>query len=103
MPCYDAQRQGHTEYVYETGISPHDLNKAKNRIAWLESALCATFNELDRREIASSVAREASRNGLIDLMGFWSQHRDEDENRLAKALHAFSKDEQAILKQLLKE
>lgn len=107
MPCYDS-RSNQTTTVYESGISPSEMEQVnkQNRLLtdnnkWLEAAICAIFNELDRRDVLGSVIAESSRNGLIGLMEFWSQHKQSDESRIAKALHAFSKDEQAVIKKLL--
>ncbi len=101
MPCYDGRDSVRTEIRYESGISPSDLRAAKDRCAQLEAALCAILNELDFRGIASEVAAEASRHGLIDIMSFWCSHKLSDEARIAKQLHKFSKDEQKIIKKLL--
>lgn len=102
MPCFDPRSSG-GDTVYETGISPYKLKEATDRVKWLEAAICSVFSELDKRGIGHSVAREGSRNGLIDLMGFWSQQKDEDERKLAQVLHRYSKHEQAILKKLLED
>ena len=109
MPCYDPRGSTQTETVYRSGISPSDMQKVKdvnaellNKNKWIEGAMCAIFNELDSRGIAGSVVAEASRNGLIGLMDFWNRHKADDESRIATILHSFSKDEQAIMKKLLK-
>ena len=103
MPCYDPGPSSHVETrtVYESGISPYDFTVVKKRNEWLEAALCAVFNELERRDIAPDVMAEASRNGLIGLMDFWSKHTKADEAKMARDLHVYSKDEQAILRKLL--
>lgn len=106
MPCYDDRM--HQTTVYESGISPSDLqsqiSKTKqwqDRCQWFEAALCALFNELERRDIASDVIAEASRNGLIGLMDFWNQHRQDDISRLSAELHKYSKDEQQLILKIL--
>lgn len=103
MPCYEPRdsSRSRTEVIYSTGISPKDMSEVTDRNEWLEAALCALFNELQKREILNSVIAESSRNGLVGLMDFWQEHQKSDESRLAKALHSFSKDEQEILKKLL--
>lgn len=101
MPCYDPRGSVSTRTVYESGISPLDLEQEKNKRKWMESALCSIFSELERRDIAESVIAEASRNGLIGIMDFWSKHKNNDVSRLAKALHNYSKDEQDVLRKLL--
>lgn len=101
MPCFDARQSHRTETVYRTGISPSDMQKVVDKNKWLEAALCAVFNELQKRDLIGSVIAEASRNGLIGIMDFWQQHQKSDEARIAKVLHSFSKDEQAVIKKLL--
>ena len=103
MPCYDAQSQKEIETIYESGVSPYRLEVAEDTINKLTAMLCATFNELDRLGIAEQVAAEASRNGLINIMGFYNDHSKNDKTRLAKELHKYSKDEQRTLKKLLKK
>ncbi len=100
MPCYDG-RGSQDKTVYRSGISPSDMQKVLDKNEWLEAALCAVFNELQKREVVASVIAEASRNGLIGIMDFWQHHQKSDEARIAKALHSFSKDEQAVIKRLL--
>ena len=108
MPCY----QPSSEYMsgYESGREVHaehhpddkkEIHKLTKQNDWLEAALCAILNELEERGIAAAVAADSSRNGLVDIMGFWSFHRESDESRLASKLHEYSKDEQRILKKLL--
>lgn len=103
MPCYDGRDQGSVRTVYESGISPDDLRGVKDKCNWLSSALCAILSELDRRGITPSVVAEASRNGLIGVLQFWEAHSKSDISRLTKELHRYSKDEQEILRKLLKE
>lgn len=101
MPCYDGRNSSPTRTVYKSGISPSEMQRVVDKNKWLESAICAVFNELQKREIIGSVIAEASRNGLIGIMDFWQQHQISDEARIAKELHSFSKDEQEIIKKLL--
>jgi hypothetical protein len=112
MPCYTPPEPTYIR-VYEQGVDPdkvkdlerqcankiQDLTKRKE---WAEAALCAIINNLEERGIAGQVIAEASRNGLIYLMTFWSDHSLLDEVRIAAFLHrSFSKDEQKIVKRLL--
>jgi len=102
MPCYDGRDSVQIRTVYESGISPEKLESANRNIKQLEAALCAVCNELDRRGIAENVLSEASRNGLIDLMQFYSSHKKEDVARLANDIHKrYSKDELAVIKKLI--
>lgn len=105
MPCYDNRDRistpGRRMAFNDSGLSPSEMLMATDRINWLEAALCAVFNELERRGVASSVAAEASRSGLIGIIDFWNEHQKSDESRIAAALHGFSKDEQAIIKRIL--
>ena len=91
MPCYDSRDR----------ISVDELNEVKGENRKITASLCALLNELERRGIVHDVIAEASRNGLIDLVGFYKDHKKDDKSRLAFQLHKFSKDEQAILKELL--
>jgi hypothetical protein len=112
MPCYDGM-PNEPVYVYANGVDPDKVSDMQRRHAqelqalakrkeWAEAALCAIINNLEERGIAGQVIAEASRNGLIDLMTFWSDHSLLDEVRVAAFLHrSFSKDEQKIVKRLL--
>ena len=101
MPCYDSREERTTRTVYESGVSPSDLRNVERRAAWAEAAVCALMNEIGRRGILGEVVAEASRNGLIDLMSFWRSHTDDDTARLATEIHKYSKDEQAVIRQIL--
>jgi len=101
MPCYDA-RDDEPKIVYENGVSPDLLEAEKQKTLKLEAVLCAIFNEVKRRGILEDVVSEASRNGLIDVMSFYEKHRADDIAKIASDLHKrYSKDELAIVKQLL--
>jgi len=79
-----------------------DLKKQKDRNDKLEASLCALITELEKRDIANEVISQASRSGLIDLMGFWEEHKQEDETKLANKIHTmFSEHEQEVIKKLL--
>ena len=112
MPCYEPPRPSESEESLQNQLSKitkdrqeylGKLAETTLRVEWLEAALCAVFNELDKRNITAGVMAESSRNGLIGLMEFWSTHKAGDKARLAAELHKYSKDEQEILRQLLRE
>lgn len=103
MPCYDA-RNNEPQTVYKTGISPDDMKQVKQELEFAGAIVCALINELSRRDILESVIGEASRHGLIDIMGWWSNHKNEDRTRLANDIHKrYSKDELKVLKDLLNQ
>jgi hypothetical protein len=78
------------------------LEKEEDRNDKLEASLCALITELEKRDIANDVISQASRSGLIDLMKFWEEHKQEDETRLANKIHKmFSEHEQEVIKKLL--
>lgn len=101
MPCYDGRELNSVRTQYASGVSPSDFKRVKDENEWLTGALCAVINELDRRNIVADILAESSRNGLIDVLGFWVKHKNDDIARLAETLHRYSKDEQQILKDLL--
>lgn len=112
MPCYD-DRSGQT-IIYRNGVSPDEVTKARaesmreiehlnNAVSWLEAALCAVLNEVERRDDAMNFIAEASRNGLIGLVDFYHTHKKSDESRLAAEIHKYSKDEQRIIKKILQD
>jgi len=114
MPCSDSNISGkEVVYVETKSMADREVEAREQTLRaeiykltkdkeWLEAALCATMNELEVRGIAPQVMAEASRNGQIDLMTFWSDHVESDEARIAAFVHrSFSKDEQKILKRLL--
>ena len=100
MPCYQPDNEIRT--VYENGVDPNLVESEKRRNDLLNGMFCAVMSELDRRGIAEEVAAEASRNGLVDVIGYWQYHKEDDRSRIASKLHSFSKDEQRILLDLLK-
>ena len=80
------------------------LKKQKDRNDKLEASLCALITELEKRDIANEVIAQASRSGLIDLMSFWKEHKQEDETKLANKLHTmFSEHEQELIKKILNQ
>lgn len=78
----------------------NDLIK-KNK--YLEAGLCAIITELEKRDIANEIITQASKNGIIDVMGFWSCHSHNDKTRLAVELFKYSEHEKDIIKQILNE
>lgn len=103
MPCYDPRDSGSVRTEYKSGISPAKLARALDKAAKMEAVVCALLNELDRRDIADMVIADASRNGLIDIMSIWVRHKQDDASKLAADFHKrYSKDEQALIKKLLK-
>lgn len=104
MPCYDP-RGNEPKTVYETGISPEylesEVSKREQKISFLEAGLCAIITELEKRNLAEEIIPEASRKGLIDLVGFWNYHKKDDESRLMVELHKFSIHEQEVLREIL--
>ena len=71
------------------------------RNKYLEAGLCAIITELEKRDIANEIITKASKNGIIDLMNFWSCHFDNDKTRLSVELFKYSEHEKAIIKQIL--
>jgi ankyrin repeat protein len=101
MPCYD-DGNWTTRTIDKGGVTPSMLEAANNRSKALEAALCAICNELDKRGIAESALSNAGRNGLINLLQFYAQHKKEDVSRLTYDIHSrYSKDELAIIKQVI--
>lgn len=95
MPCYDSRPRD------EAIANINKLKDAARSIEILEGYLCAVMSELESRGIAESVMVNASRNGLIDLVGFWKYHKENDRARLLAEIHKYSVDEQRIIKELL--
>jgi len=107
MPCYDPRsKPGYQEpeIRYVSGIDPQRLKDEENTRAYIEAAFCAVMNEIESRGIAQDVLAKASRNGRIDVMWLWNNHRLDDEKRLSSKLHKeYSVDEQKVLFKLLKQ
>ena len=105
MPCYDGRDKEtvRTEYLNGVDPSPYEnkIIKLHDQVKQLEAGLCALITELEKEGIADRVIAQASKSGLIDLVGFWDNHSKEDETKLSKELHKFSEHEQVILKRLL--
>lgn len=105
MPCYDGRNDKDIRVEYINGVNPapleHQIIVKTDRIKWLEAGLCAIISELERKGIANEIISQASKSGLIDLMGFWVEHSKEDEARIAQKLHEFSEHEQVIIRKLI--
>ena len=99
MPCYDP-RSDDTKY---TKKDRKEIDALIDENKKLEAGLCAIITELVKRDLASQIIPEASRNGLVDLVGFWNDHHESDQSRLAFELHKFSVHEQEQLKRLLND
>ena len=102
MPCYEPPEDQVRE-IYVNGENPEKSRMLLYQVSKFEAILCALFNELDRRGIAEPVIAEASRNGLIEIMTWWENHKKDDKARLTNDVHKYSKDEQRIIKEILKE
>ncbi len=109
MPCYSGENRDNvrTEYVHINGVNPlpyeYEIKNLKQKVALLEGGLCALITELEKREIANEVISQASKSGLIDLMGFWEKHSKGDQARLAKKFHEFSEHEQDVIRKLVQD
>ena len=79
------------------------LQESTKDIDLLKGGLCAIITELESRGIANDVIAKASREGKIDLVGFWDSHSGCDKSRIAKEIHKYSVHEQNIIKDLLKD
>ena len=112
MPCYsgyeddNCSRNCSSKIEYKEVIKDNPKHQQKiiqlqDEVKRLEAGLCAIISELERSGIANQIISQASKSGLINLMDFWLAHSNEDETRLARALHHFSEHEQIILKKLL--
>lgn len=90
MPCSDYQ------------MEREQSAEEKKRAALLEAAMCAVFNELERRGIAEQVIEAASTRGRVDLMELLKEHRRKDKNRLLIDFNKrYSQDERELLKKVL--
>ena len=117
MPCNSDERNwhGHGEPREDLRIPPpnvdnvtHDnlldkiqLREIKDKNRFLEAALCALFNELEKKDIHNEIITKASKNGKIDLLKFWENHKIKDIDRLKQDLDKYSEHEKHIIKQLL--
>lgn len=97
MPCRDYQDECNIRTVEIEVDNPVQAT----RVIELEAALCAIFNDLDRRGITKHVIDSASIAGGIDLDVFWNLHKLSDTARLSKDLSKYSLDEKDILRQIL--
>ena len=110
MPCYDS-RGNEPRIIYRDGADPQKLidkdrevNQWKERSMAFEGLICAIFSELESRGIMEDVAVKSSRNGLIDVMGVWSNHKKDDESRIANKIHKeLSTHEQQVAYDILKK
>ena len=105
-PCYTPDNAyGSSSYektVYvDNPEQQKKINELIDQIKWHEAALCAIITELEKLGIADKVIAQASKSGLIDLVGFYAAHSKEDEARLLKELDKFSEHEQDVLRKLL--
>lgn len=109
MACYPPNgipEETNPEIIKINKIFADKNNKIEdliNRNKYLEAALCAIITELEKRNIANEIITQASKNGIIDVMGFWSCHSHNDKTRLAVELFKYSEHEKDIIKQILNE
>jgi hypothetical protein len=112
MPCYSgydnnscncncSSKIEYKEVVKDNPKQQEKIIQLKDEVKRLEAGLCAIISELERLEIANQIISQASKSGLINLMDFWAGHSNEDESRIARALHQFSEHEQIVMKKLL--
>ena len=97
MPCYEPRRE-EPRVEYRNGENPQPY---KDKISYLEGALCAIITELEERGIAGEIIPKAIRRGLIDIMKLWEKHTEEDVARISQKLHRFSEHEQEVMKKIL--
>jgi hypothetical protein len=110
MPCYsptdaDMYRsaEAQTQRINkELKTSESKAAQYKDYSMKIDAAMCAVLNELEQIGIIESVITKASRHGLIDIVGWWESHKQDDKARLTKSLHNYSIDEQRVLFDLLK-
>ena len=111
MACYNnyidySKVQNTPEQLKRDAFIVGQNNKIEDllkRNEYLEAGLCAIITELEKRNIANEIITQASKNGIIDLMNFWSCHSDNDKTRLAVELFKYSDHEKDIIKQILNE
>jgi len=79
------------------------IQELTQKIGWLEAGLCAIITELEKesKSKTNEILTNASRNGKISLIDFWTKHSKDDEVRLVNELHKFSAHEQDVIKRLL--
>ena len=106
MPCYEEQSVPQ-RVEYRNGVDPSPyltrISTLQDRVSWLEAALCALINEMDREEISNRIILSASRNGKINLLKFWEEHSKEDEARLLSKFNSMSEHEKSLIKKMIKE
>ena len=99
MPCYEPREP--TPKGQENARLTERLAESERDKEWLEAAMCALLSEIDKRGLCEEIVVDASRGGLIDLVGFWATHRQDDRARITKLLHQYSEHEQKIMLDLL--
>ena len=101
MPCYDPRTD--KDIAIELGVSAmKQIKEFYKEKKYLVGALCAIITELEKKGIANDIISQASKSGLVDIMSFWLEHKNEDEVRIAKEIHEkFSEHELEIVKKLL--
>ncbi len=75
-------------------------HRSSMEIIKLKAMLCALITEV--KAFNPSILKRAAINGQVNFDGFWEEHSDEDEKRLAISLKQFSEHEKTILKKLLR-
>lgn len=103
MPCNDGRgdcNNARIEYRDNPGqaVKIADLTSELRRH---KAMLCALTKELEERGILEDVAKKASKDGMIDVMGFVEEHEKEDERRMLMRLREFSKHEQDVIRKIL--
>ena len=84
MPCGERRSDCHDD---------SSLTIALSRVGYLEACLCALLTELTQYEFGGRIISDASKNGQIDISGFWKEHSKEDAARLLDSLKKYSSHE----------
>lgn len=101
MPCYDP-RPNEAKIIYEeVGVPEEQWNVLVDEYNKKEAILCALYNELIRRDILKGVIESAEKNGEIDIMSDYKEHRKADILRLKTKMEEYSKDELDLLREIL--
>lgn len=107
MPSYNINEGYSTpqyvtrEVIVDNQETIHELNKQKRLVGQLEASFCAVLTELEKLGIVNQVLQKASRNGLMNLVELWENHKKDDESRISKDLLKYSKHELELIKKIL--
>lgn len=100
MPCVGGPSREDEQRSEQQETFNAQLNELRIKNNYLSACLCAVLTECEMAGRPDIIA-SAQENGVIDIDQFWTEHKRQDINRLAKEVSKYSVHEREIIKTIL--